>query len=318
MEETIRVQGREITKGDIELVRRLIEANPSWHRTQLSKELCLLWNWRASNGQIKDMACRTLLLKLEKRGHITLPKQRRPAGGNHKASIPYVPHKIDPIVCSLRDLEPVSIQLVEACPERSRRDAGLLGLFRCLLSRYHYLGLRGTVGENLKYMAFDREQNPLACLLFGSAAWKCAPRDDFIGWDAETRKANLQFLTNLMRFLVLPWVVTPHLASHTLGRVTRRITADWMKRYGHPIYLLETFVEQERFRGTCFRASNWIAVGQTKGRSRNDRYYTLKVPVKDIYLYPLAKRFRDLLLRGTKSLSEDEVLTQQVGQEASS
>jgi hypothetical protein len=144
-------------------------------------------------------------------------------------------------------------------------------------------------------MAFDREQTPLACLLFGSAAWKCAPRDEFIGWDTEARRANLRYLTNNMRFLILPWVRVPHLASHILGRVTRRINLDWVRKYGHPLCLLETFVERDCFQGTCYRAANWICVGQTRGRSRNDRDHTLRVPVKDIYLYPLAKGFRDIL-----------------------
>jgi len=148
----------------------------------------------------------------------------------------------------------------------------------------------------MKYMVFDKEGRPLACLLFGSAAWKTAPRDDFIGWDADTRRRNLRFLTNNMRFLILPWIKVPHLASHILGRVARGISSDWIKKYNHPIYMLETFVEKERFRGTCYRAANWIYVGQTKGRSRNDRYSTLKVPIKDIYLYPLTKRFREILI----------------------
>ena len=286
MDETTRVQGREITQDDIELIRRLLAANPSRNRTQLSKDLCLLWNWRASNGQIKDMACRTLLMKLEQRGHITLPRRQTPGRGSRKVSIPYVPHKTAPIVCSLSDLQPVSVHLVE--------DAGLFPLFQCLLSQYHYLGFCSTVGENIKYIVFDREQNPLACLLFGSAAWKCAPRDDFIGWDAETRKANLKFLTNNMRFLILPWVRVPHLASHILGRAARRINGDWMNKYGHPIYLLETFVERDCFQGICYQAANWIYVGQTRGRSRNG-HPGLKVPIKDIYLYPLTKRFRDSL-----------------------
>ena len=294
MDETTTVQGRELAKDDIELVRRLIEANPSRNRTQLSQELCLLWNWRAANGQIKDMACRTLLLKLEQRGHITLPERQTPGRGSRKLSIPYVPHNTASIACSLSILEPVDIELVG-------RSIGL-DLFQCLLSRYHYLGFSSTVGENMKYLVFDREHNPLACLLFGSTAWKSTPRDDFIGWDDETRKTNLKFLTNNMRFLILPWVRVPHLASHILGRVARCISSDWMAKYGHPIYLLESFVEQERFRGICYHAANWIYVGQTKGRSRNDRYTTLKVPVKDIYLYPLTKRFR-------------ETLSQQVGEQ---
>jgi hypothetical protein len=237
------------------------------------------------------MACRTLLSKLERRGYITLPARRTSGQGSHKVSIPYVPHKTAAITCSLSDLEPVQVQLVE--------DAGLLGLFRHLLARYHYLGFR-CVGENIKYMVFDREQNPLACLLFGSAAWKCAPRDEFIGWDAETRRANLHLMTNNMRFLILPWVRVPHLASHILGRVARRISSDWMGRYGHPIYLLETFVERDCFRGICYQAANWVLVGQTSGRSRNG-HPGLKVPTKGIYLYPLTKRFREAMSRGKLS-----------------
>jgi hypothetical protein len=232
------------------------------------------------------MACRALLVKLEQRGYITLPARRCPGRGSRKVTIPYVPHKTTPIACSLSDLEPVSIQLVE--------EASLLQLFQYFLSQYHYLGFKSTVGENMKYLVFDREQNPLACLLFGSAAWKCAPRDDFIGWDVETRKNNLKFVTNNMRFLVLPWVRVAHLASHILGRVARRISSDWIEKYGHPVYLLETFVERDCFRGACYQASNWIRVGQTTGRSRNG-HPGLKVPIKDIYLYPLTKRFREAL-----------------------
>jgi hypothetical protein len=282
------VQGREITNEDIELVNRLSRANPSWNRTRLSKELCLLWNWRAANGQIKDMACRTFLCKLEQRGYITLPPSQAFSGRTRRrAPIPYIPHKITPIACHLSSLTPVEIKAIH--------DGELLGLFKCLLSRYHYLGFSGAVGENMKYVVFDQGNNPLACLLFGSAAWKSAPRDDFIGWDGRARKANLKFLTNNMRFLILPWVRVPHLASHILGRVAHRISSDWLEKYGHPIYLLETFVEQERFLGICYQAANWICVGQTKGRSRNDRYSTLRVPIKDIYLCPLSKRFREAL-----------------------
>jgi len=288
MEKIIIIQGREVTPKDIESIREMIKANPSWGRSRLSKELALLWNWRALSGQLKDMACRNFLLKLEKRGYISLPAPRwscRKAGG--KAPIPYVPHKSTVIAGKLRSLAPLRIEVV--------KDKDLLVLFKCLLSCYHYLGFSRTVGENLKYLVFDEKDNPLACLLFGSAAWKILPRDNFIGWDVETRKANLHLLTNNMRFLILPWVKVPHLASHILGRVARRISSDWINRYNHPIYILETFVEKERFRGTCYQAANWIYVGETKGRSRNDRYSILKVPIKDIYLYPLSKRFRELL-----------------------
>jgi len=284
------IQGREILRGDIDLIRRLLSDNPSWNRSRLSRELCQLWDWRRGNGELKDMACRTLLSKLEQRGHITLPSQQAPGRGSRKIPAGFVPHKTAPIASSLRDLEPVSVQVVQ--------NAGLLQLFQYLLSRYHYLGFSSTVGENIKYLVFDGKHNPLACLLFGSAAWKCGPRDEFIGWEDETRKTNLKFLTNHMRFLVLPWVRVPHLASHILGRVARRISSDWIEKYGHPIYLLETFVDRERFRGVCYRAANWRHVGETKGRSRNDRRKTLKVPIKDIYLYPLVRDFRKELGNG--------------------
>jgi len=282
------IQGRETTPEDIEFIREMIKANPSWGRSRLSKELALLWNWRALSGQLKDMACRSFLLKLERRGYISLPASRwscRKAGG--KAPIPFVPHRTTPIAGKLNRLLPLRIEIV--------KEKYLLKLFKCLLSSYHYLGFSTTVGENLKYLIFDEKDNPVACLLFGSAAWKTLPRDNFIGWDEAKRKANLHLVTNNMRFLILPWVKVPHLASHILGKVVRRISSDWINRYSHPIYMLETFVEKERFRGTCYQAANWIYVGESKGRSRNDRYSTLKVPIKDIYLYPLSKRFRELL-----------------------
>jgi len=282
------IQGREITPKDIEFIREMIKAHPSWGRSRLSKELALLWNWRAANGQLKDMACRTFLLKLERQGYLTLPprlcscrKVRR------RSPCPFVPHETTPIAGKLNRLLPLRIEVV--------KEKDLLKLFKCLLSSYHYLGFTGTVGENLKYLVFDEKDNPLACFLFGSAAWKTLPRDNFIGWDEATRKANLHLITNNMRFLILPWVRVPHLASHILGKVARRISSDWIKRYQHPIYLLETFVEKERFRGTSYQAANWIYVGQSRGRSRNDRYRNLKVPIKDIYLYPLLKRFREAL-----------------------
>jgi len=282
------IQAREVTLKDIEFIQEMIKLNPSWGRTRLSKELAVLWNWRAANGQLKDMACRTFLLKLERRGYLTLPprlysytKVRR------RAPCSFVPHQTTPIAGKISRLLPLRIEVV--------KEKDLLKLFKCLLSSHHYLGFSRIVGENMKYLVFDQEGNPLACLLFGSAAWKTLPRDNFIGWDAETRKANLHLLTNNMRFLILPWVKVPHLASHILGRVARRISADWIKRYHHPIYMLETFVEKERFRGTSYEAANWIYVGESKGRSRNDRYRNLKVPIKDIYLYPLVKKFRDAL-----------------------
>lgn len=288
METTTIIQGRKTTNDDIELVRKLIAANPDWHRTRLSKELCRLWNWRNANGQLKDMACRTFLRKLEQRGYLTLPARRTAGGGAFKSPVPEVAHKTNLITGELKSVAPVAVEPV---------DKAYLDLFKCLLSRYHYLGFSGTVGQNMKYMVFDKKGDPLACLLFGSAAWKSAPRDEYIGWSRRAREANINLITNNMRFLILPWVKVPHLASHILGQVARRIGQDWVQKYGHPVYLLETFVEKRRFAGTCYKAANWVCVGQTTGRSRNDRHFKLKVPVKDIYLLPLAQKFREVLCR---------------------
>jgi hypothetical protein len=160
------------------------------------------------------------------------------------------------------------------------------------LAQYHYLGFQRTVGENIKYLVRDQHGRDLACVLFGSAAWKTAPRDAFIGWSDTQRQGNINLLTNNTRFLILPWVSVPHLASHILGLILRQLRTDWLSKYGHPVHLVETFVEQNRFRGTCYRAANWRCVGQTRGRSRQDRYTTLRVPIKDIYLYPLIQDFR--------------------------
>ena len=287
MNKTTIIQGREIVHSDIELVRQLINTNPTWGRTRLSKELCMLWNWKNAGGRLKDMACRSLLLKLQKQKLLTLPAPKKNANNDKRnSSTRLVLHSTLPVQASLKDLSPIQIRLVET---------NELDLFKCFLSLYHYLGFSGTVGENLKYMVYDKDEEPLACLLFGSAAWACGPRDDFIGWDKEKRGKNLSLATNNTRFLILPWVSVKYLASHILSKVCQRIKDDWAHKYGHPLYLLETFVERDRFRGTCYKASNWTRVGKTKGRSRNDRYSTMKVPIKDIYLYPLTKRFRKVL-----------------------
>jgi hypothetical protein len=278
------IQGRRITPADVELVRELLAQNSTWSRRRLSQELCRRWDWRNGKGQIKDMACRSMLLKLEDMGEIQLPPRR---GGrpNHRGyRIKETAHDQSPIENDLKALQPVSVEPLLAKDSR-------LGLFKFLLHRYHYLGFQTCVGETLRYTAYDRHGRLLACMLFGSAAWKAGDRDAFIGWNAETRKRNLFLLTNNTRFLILPWVHVKHLASHILGKVCARLNADWIDKYGHPIHLIETFVERDRFRGTCYRAAGWMHTGATVGRSRNDRDQTLSVPVKDIYLYPLNKDY---------------------------
>lgn len=283
-------QGRRITPGDIQLIKQLLADNPAWNRTRLSKELCRIWQWRKPNGQIKDIACRSLLLKLEKEGCIVLPQRQTKwtRRVRKKPPIPSIPHLKKEVSGGLKTLLPIEIV-------RVRQPSDDNALFECFLSRYHYLGYKRTVGESMKYLIHSSGGRPLACILFGSAAWKTQPRDTFIGWDRQTREKNLGYLTNNMRFLILPWVKIPHLASHILSRISRRISLDWITRYGHPIYLLETFVDRSRFRGTCYKSANWHLVGQTKGRTRNDRNNTIEVPLKDVYLYPLVKKFREEL-----------------------
>ena len=286
MAEFMVVQGRELHAEDTGLIRSLLAEHGDWCRTRISEELCRHWDWRNGQGRFKDMAARTLLLKLERAGLIQLPKRRgASSNGFRNRTPPLVAHATDSIRCALRDLTPLRVSIVEP-------GSADLRLFNCLLSRYHYLGHRNTVGENIRYLARDCTGRPVGCALFGSAAWKCAARDAWIGWDRGRREANLGFLTNNTRFLVLPWVTVPHLASHLLATLARRVRADWQAKYGHPVHALETFVESNRFQGTCYRAANWLRLGSTQGRTRNDRNHCLRAAVKDVYLYPLSPDFR--------------------------
>lgn len=287
MNEEMVIQGRWLHRTDIDYIRQLIQENPSWNRTRISKEICKLWDWKRPNGQLKDIACRSMLRKLQDLGLLTLPKPLH--AGHYQRKIREVPHSTEPVRDSLSAIRP--IRLVET---HSRPDQD--NLFCHLLHRYHYLGLQATfVGENIRYLAYDVYNRPLGCLLFGSAAWKTGSRDAYIGWDVRTREHNLPLLTNNTRFLILPWVQVKCLASHLLCLSLRQLNQDWENRYGHTISLVETFVDTTRFRGTCYRAANWIHVGQTTGRSRQDRNRNMKVPVKDIYLYPLRSDFRKKL-----------------------
>jgi hypothetical protein len=192
----------------------------------------------------------------------------------------------------LGTLLPLEISEVSTAAGTSPR-----ALFENLLHRHHYLSYRSPVGENLQYLVSDRQGRPLACVLFGAAAWQCADRDAYIGWDAATRGQGLPLIANNSRFLIIPWVGVPSLASHLLSRIARRLSGDWQRKYGHPIYLLETFVQRDRFTGCCYRAANWRHVGQTKGRSRQNRPdgRPYRLPVKDVYLYPLHPHFRQRL-----------------------
>ena len=288
MEQGTTLQGRTVTAQDIEFIRQLIADHPDWHRTRLSQELCRQWDWTNARGAYKDMAARAVLRKLDTRGLISLPPPVRSANNafRHRNAAAIALNQT-PITGKLAALTPVRV-----LPVANDAQAQL---FRGLMQSHHYLGYSGPVGQNLRYLAWDRHDRPLGGLLFGAAAWRLACRDRFIGWDDTIRAQGLSRIANNMRFLILPWVRVPHLASHLLGQVSRRLSPDWQHQYGHSIALLETFVDSSRFRGTCYRAANWIHVGETTGRSRNHRPGRLRVPVKAVWLYPLQRAFRTRL-----------------------
>lgn len=278
-----------IRPADVLLIGNLVAQNPAASRYKLSRLLCQVWDWRDPKGQLKDMAARSLLLKLSERGWITLPAKRResPNRMRHKA-VRWVEHDRVPIASSLAELIPLQVRELSRSPED-------LPLFECLLHQHHYLSHTSSVGLNLKYLVRDRHGRPVSCLLFGSAAWQCASRDEFIGWSAAERQRALQQITNNTRFLVLPWVEARHLASHVLSRVLRQVRADWQRKYSRPLHLVETFVDTSRFFGSCYRAANWIEVGQTTGRTRQDRSNQIHVPPKRVLVYPLSREFRHAL-----------------------
>lgn len=286
---TVTVQGRWLNADDVGFIGHMIAEHPQWSRRRLSQELCEAWNWRNGAGQLKDMAGRALLLKLHERGHIQLPARRQVPSNRMRASAPALwQGQKTPCAGALAELAPLEVCEVSRDPGGRQEVASALRTF-------HYLGFGGTVGENLQYTVRSGRGQLLACLVFGAAAWKCQCRDQFIGWTVAQRKANLHLLTNNSRFLVMPWVVVPHLASWALSAVRRRLSRDWQAKYGHPIHLVESFVQRDRFRGTAYAAANWIRVGQTTGRTRQDRFYSLQTPVKDVYLTPLHPAFASRL-----------------------
>jgi hypothetical protein len=279
---------REITSHDIEFIRKVIRENPNAGRCFLSKHICRVWNWTQPNGYLKDGVCRGLLLRLEAEGYIKLPP-RKSIPPN-----PFVkrekPSKIQinqiPIHNQLSDIHPVYLKQIRRTP--------LEKLFNSLVEHYHYLGYSHPVGEHLKYIAFAQDR-PIACLAWSSAAWHIGARDRFIGWRPEIREKNLHLIAYQSRFLILPWVFVSHLASHLLSLTSKIISKDWQNLYHHPIYWLETFVDSEKFKGTCYKAANWIYLGKTTGRGKLDQTNKENRSLKTVWGYPLAKDFRRLL-----------------------
>lgn len=278
------LQGRTLATTIASIVQ-LRQANPCWSRTRLSKELCNQWGWHGANGQIKDMACRNLLRELEQAGHIELPAQRSEPPVHRRRPLVRIAHRTDELCASIESQRPLSIDCVQPGTEAA-------GLCDWLLASYHYLGHRRCAGKNLKYLVRGCSGRLLACLQFASAALKCTARDAYIGWEPQTRAENLDYMADNTRFLVLPWVKVPHLASHLLSCIACRIGGDWQDKYGHSLYCLESFVDRSRYRGVCYQAANWRLVGQSLGRGRNDRYHRRKVAPKDVYIYPLVRDFR--------------------------
>ena len=287
----LKYRGRVVTAEDILYIRELITAHPGESRRRLSQTLCEAWQLKQANGALRDMVCRGLLLMLDRAGHIELP------------AVKCVPHNplvrrerpepvlIDttPIDRPLQELRPVEIQQVRRTNEEP--------LFNGLMEQYHYLNYEQPVGEQLKFLVWAQGR-PLACLAWSSAPRHLGSRDRYIGWSAEARRRNIRFLAYNTRYLLLPWVRVPHLASHILGKMTGQLSQHWERMYSHPVYFAETFIDPGRFRGTCYRAANWKLLGLTTGRGKNDHTYKPNRPIKEVLGLPLTPRFRELLQAG--------------------
>ncbi len=292
MEPLLRYRGRAITVTDLAFLRTLIATQPRLSRRALSFAVCAAWRWTQPNEQPCDAICRGLLLALHRAGHLVLPppRWRTAKPWRPRTSAPPVLVDTSPLAAPLHDLWPLEIRQV-------RRSAAE-GFFNGLLAQYHYLGYQQPVGAHLKYLVLAAGR-PVACGAWASAPRHLGPRDRFIGWSADARRRNVRFLAYNTRFLILPWVAVPHLASHVLSRMAARVSGDWQQLYGHPIYFLETFIDPARFRGTCYRAANWRELGRTTGRGHNAPTMRPTRPVKAVLGYPLVPDFRARLTRTT-------------------
>ena len=281
--------GREFGADDIQLIKRLIEQAPSLKRTPLSRKLCELWGWIKPNGQLKDMTCRVALTRMQADGLITLPPSQI-TSTRRRPDFPPTPatDAQTPLLRPVHELGPLTLNPI----------TGTAGsrLWNEYIARYHYLGYTPLAGSQMRYNIFAGAQL-VALLSFGASAWKLAPRDRFIGWDPLQRQRNLPLVVNNARLLILPWIQSKSLASKILSMVARQLPIDWGTRYGLRPVLLETFVQTMRHRGTCYKAANWIHVGQTVGRGKKSTVHAQIIPIKDIWLYPLSKDFRSVLGR---------------------
>jgi hypothetical protein len=283
---------RVITQSDLSLIVKVIDEYRSEGRSAISRRLCEVWGWRQANGQLKDGVCRGLLLQLERNQLITLPS-RIIDNNNNSQRRRITPATFDfqptPLTSALSDLTPIELRQVRRSPEEK--------LFNTLIQQYHYLGYSQPVGEHLKYLAYAKGR-VIACFAFSSAPYAIDHRDTFIGWSVEARECNRHLLAYNTRFLILPWVRVPHLASHLLGRISRAISEDWQKIYNHPLLWLETFIDTERFTGTCYKAANWTFLGLTSGRGKHNKTQKQLTSIKAMYGYPLSRDFRTRLCHG--------------------
>jgi hypothetical protein len=290
MSEQWRYRGRTVTAEDIIFIRELIARHPGLSRRKLSAKLCEAWQWKQANGALRDMVCRGLLLMLHRGGEIELPAVRQVPLNPfvRRERPPSLLIDMTPLTGPLNQIQPIELRQVRRTADEP--------LFNSLIEHHHYLGYEQPVGEHLKYVVWALGR-PIACLAWSSAPRHLGSRDRYIGWSAEARRRNIRFIAYNTRFLILPWVQIPHLASHILGRVALTLPRDWEQMYGHPVYFAETFIDPGRFRGTCYRAANWKLLGLTTGRGKDSTSKRPNRSLKEVLGYPLTPDFRELLTK---------------------
>ena len=285
--EPLRYCGRLFTAEEMEWIRQLLASEPKLNRAQLSRRVCRELAWLGPNGRLKEMSCRVAMLRMEREGLITLPRPEKGNGnGRNRPRLTAASDPKEPLSLPARAVMPLEFRPVDTPGDSS--------LWNELIERYHYLKYKPLPGAQMRYLLFHGSYL-LALLGFSAAAWKVAPRDRFIGWDERHRRRNLHRIVNNSRFLILPWVKVRNLASCILAAAAKRLGDDWTERYGYEPVLLETFVDRDRFQGSCYRAANWIHTGETQGRGKLDRQHRGLSTVKHIYLYPLHRHFRQKL-----------------------
>lgn len=286
--EPVRVCGRAFTPADLEAIVCLVLERPRASRSDLARLVCERFDWRAENGQLKEGSCRTALVRMNRAGWIPLPEPKRRNNNQAPMKVLHTARSDPKPVMRLPLTALGPLELVEA------RRGETLALWREMIDRHHYLGYRRAPGAQMRYLVRS-SHGFIAAVGFGPAVWRLKPRDQWIGWTPEQRERNLQFVVGQNRFLIFPWIQTKELATRILSICGRRLPDDWEARYGRRPVLMETFVEIERFRGTVYRAGNWVSLGLTQGRGRMDRYGERNEPVKEIFVYPLSRRFRSQL-----------------------